>query len=572
MPPEKKGKNLRESKSTEKPRCDIQDKIVEGWRDEIRENICVKESEHPLTKYTNGKYYCLFHLPTQEKDITKFEEIFQTRLKEVEEKISAIRELPKDKQIFAKIKISYDFRYVWFPSDVNLENYKFEVRAFFISAIFSTRALFNSAIFSDYASFQHAIFSSYASFNWTKFFMANFNDAIFSNEANYRLAEFSGSASFNRTKFMSITYFEWIKFMSDTSFRATTFSADTSFKSTLFSTEADFHEATFTSDAYFIETTFGRTGSTTFDDTSFAKGALFDRARFRNNVSFYSAMFGSESDVFFRKTFFAKNANFQYCAAQGYVRFSNLRQGKENKFDFQEAAFENASRISFHTVRLFPNWFVNVDARKFVFTDIKWKNLDSERRNKNITAELENLKVRGIKEQSKRLLEIACRQLGVNAEENNRYEEAAKFRYMAMETKRLEELKHFSFSRFLIWLYKWTSSYGENWQHALGVLFIILFGFALIYTQTEFQTCPNNQPLAMSITECKTEPEKCKCQNGGLNIKEAFTHSISTALFQNVEYRKPLTIWGELATYLEKILAPLQAALLALAIRRKFMR
>jgi hypothetical protein len=172
----------------------------------------------------------------------------------------------------------------------------------------------------------------------------------------------------------------------------------------------------------------------------------------------------------------------------------------------------------------------------------------------------------------KHLLEVAYRQLAVNAEENNRYEEAAKFRYMAMETKRLEELKHFGFSRYLIWLYKWTSCYGENWQHALGILFLILFGFALIYTQTEFQTCPNNQPLATSITECKTESENCKCQNGGLNIKEAFTHSISTALFQIVEYRKPLSIWGELSTYLEKILAPIQAALLALAIRRKFMR
>jgi hypothetical protein len=46
----------------------------------------------------------------------------------------------------------------------------------------------------------------------------------------------------------------------------------------------------------------------------------------------------------------------------------------------------------------------------------------------------------------------------------------------------------------------------------------------------------------------------------------------TTATLQNVEYRKPLTVWGELWIILEKICVPLQAALLALAIRRKFMR
>ena len=33
----------------------------------------------------------------------------------------------------------------------------------------------------------------------------------------------------------------------------------------------------------------------------------------------------------------------------------------------------------------------------------------------------------------------------------------------------------------------------------------------------------------------------------------------TTATLQNVEYRKPLTVWGELQLILEKIFAPLQA-------------
>ncbi len=63
-------------------------------------------------------------------------------------------------------------------------------------------------------------------------------------------------------------------------------------------------------------------------------------------------------------------------------------------------------------------------------------------------------------------------------------------------------------------------------------------------------------------------------QNLSTNFVEILCRwqSLTTATLQNVEYRKPLTFWGELWIILEKIFAPLQAALLALAIRRKFMR
>jgi len=49
-------------------------------------------------------------------------------------------------------------------------------------------------------------------------------------------------------------------------------------------------------------------------------------------------------------------------------------------------------------------------------------------------------------------------------------------------------------------------------------------------------------------------------------------HSLTTATLQNVDYRKPITKKGETVVILEKIFAPLQAALLASALRREFMR
>jgi hypothetical protein len=170
-----------------------------------------------------------------------------------------------------------------------------------------------------------------------------------------------------------------------------------------------------------------------------------------------------------------------------------------------------------------------------------------------------------------RLLTIACRQLADNYEENNQFEQASHFRKMANESKRLGEYKGFKIWS-LHWWYWVSSLYGESWQRALIVLLGILLGFAFIYTKIDFQNCPREDPVSISITECRNQPEKCRCHTGGLDFAEAGRHSLAMAAFQTLEHRKPTSGLGETLVILEKIFAPLQAALLALAIRRKFMR
>jgi hypothetical protein len=108
------------------------------------------------------------------------------------------------------------------------------------------------------------------------------------------------------------------------------------------------------------------------------------------------------------------------------------------------------------------------------------------------------------------------------------------------------------------------------------LLLIIFIIFPFIYTQTNFQICPKEKPLAMSLAACESKDEaarqNCECRKGGLSFGEAITHSLTTATLQSVDCRKPTTNKGEILILLEKIFAPLQAALLALALRRKFMR
>ena len=593
-PENPKPRATRKKPTDQKPQeqllCHIHNDADDWERDKVREDVCVSSTEYQLTEF-ESKHYCLFHLPTKEKDIAKFEELFQARLQKIAQQCAEIEnKFPDDDDKQNKAKgeknLSYDFSFVWFPSivmlfdkrltlDLNFESAKFQSDVNFSSVVFTSEVNFSSAVFTSKANFDSALFKS----------EVNFSSAIFQSDVFFDSAKFSSIVFFDSAEFKSSVYCKLITFESDATFSSATFTTFVDFTSATFTSDIDFSSATFTAGAFFSSakflattsferTKFGEKGRTEFYETVFEKDTFFDETNFESYVSFNSAIFGKESDVFFRKTFFAENANFRYCTSEGYLRFSNLRQGKDCKFDFQEAAFEKASRVSFNTVKLQPNWFVNIDSRKFVFTDIEWQNLKSERGNKNITAELDALKKRKIEAQGKRLLEIAARQLAVNAEENNRYEDAADFRYMAMETKRLELLNKLSFSRYLIWLYKWTSGYGENWSWAALVLIGLLFFFGLLYATplAKFDYGERKREVAADnvvqmIFDVSASGERFR----SLNIGEGIVHSLYVAALQRPEPKSADTL-TKLLVILETIFAPLQAALLALAIRRKFMR
>src|ERR1043165_4679881 len=99
------------------PLCHIHDRVLKRLVDDIRKNVCVPESESPLIEF-EGKYYCLFHLPTKDKGkdgLKKFEEIFQARLEKVNKAAAEVEaEFPDDQtgQINGKRErnIKYDYR------------------------------------------------------------------------------------------------------------------------------------------------------------------------------------------------------------------------------------------------------------------------------------------------------------------------------------------------------------------------------------------------------------------------------------------------------------------------------
>jgi hypothetical protein len=169
------------------------------------------------------------------------------------------------------------------------------------------------------------------------------------------------------------------------------------------------------------------------------------------------------------------------------------------------------------------------------------------------------------------LLARTCRQLAVNAEDNNRYEEASDFRFMAMDAQRLESWYGWAFWK-LRWWYWLASGYGERTGRAAFVLFAIWLSFALVYTKVGFEMKKIEPIKYVEKSESIESPTTPNIELGNpLTLGQAVNHSFNVMALQRPE-PKGQTFAAKSLVSLETLLGPLQAALLALAIRRKFMR
>jgi len=184
------------------------------------------------------------------------------------------------------------------------------------------------------------------------------------------------------------------------------------------------------------------------------------------------------------------------------------------------------------------------------------------------------------------LFAIACRRLASNAEKNDSFDEASSFRKIALETERLERkekqrtwlnnlskvfskevycsnffsdssvaankcwslIKTFP-SDVLHFLYRIFSGYGERWFRAFCWLIAIWLFWAFLY--------------ATPICDF-TEKEK-------YSFSHWIGYSLNVITLQRPE-PKPANAFTMILLGLEVLFAPLQTALLILAVRRKFMR
>lgn len=302
-----------------------------------------------------------------------------------------------------------------------------------------------------------------------------------------------------------------------------------------FGERATFDSAKFCREAYFARTIWNgaRFGGATFDGdvsfrgATFLKVANFFRASFLKRAMFFSAVFMEKAN--FGETIFADHVEL-------YGEKKRSMFCRTSSLDLQFAKIEKPAEFSIRTVMLRPHWFLNVNAEKFQFTNVNWEFPGT-------SEEIDALKAKFVGPPH-RDLAIACWRLADNAEENHRYDEASAFRYLAMDSRRLENWRGYAVWR-LSWWYWLESGYGERVLRAFVVLLAIWLLAALSYIYVGFA-----KPLGLGHT---------------------FTYSAEVMMLQKPDPR-PSTVAAETIVLLETIFGPAQAALLALAIRRKFMR
>lgn len=482
----------------------------------IRAEVC---KDFPASYEFEGNHYCILHLPDVTKgSTTEFNQSISSKIQKFQNK----------------------FTYIFVPD-----------AAAFFSKAFTSDAYFDNATFFGQADFRQKTFE----------YKAYFRNAVFLERAIFKGAKFSKDVDFSLCMFEKEAEFDDARFLSNANFSSTTFLGN-----------VIFHSATFSKITYFVETIFHN--KTVFNDAKFLEGVDFTSATFRGEIDFIHTWFSdyatfrhaviqSEANVFFKDAKCEKEVNFRNTIISGHLTFEGRKDApiflnSNSWFSLQNAQIEKSERLSFKNVRLRPNWFINIDARKFIFHDVDWENSNGSVKKNKI--ELEEIKKRSRSARPHRILAIACRHLAVNAEENGNYEQASSFRQMANESKRLEENNKYKILS-LHWWYWLSSFYGESPLRAGLVLAAILLIFAVAFMNTEFQVCPI----------VKTIPET-ECQIRTLNVWESALQSLATATFQNIDYIKSYSKVNTFLIIVEKIIAPLQVALLALAIRRKFMR
>ena len=346
--------------------------------------------------------------------------------------------------------------------------------------------------------------------------------------------------NFNAVWFPDTTNFEGFHFGSDVTFRGATFNANTYFGQVHFKGDVDFTKAKFNYEVYFYRTLFNK------------------------NVSFYKATFNMLA--YFGELTFASEVNFRSAIFKDYVRFVGASEksefGVDTKLNLYFTHVEKPERVSFHTLSLRPRWFINIDTRKFEFTDIKWFGESEVKEELNTLKENTN--------SAHKLLTITYRQLAINAEENHRYREASQFRYNAFETSRIENFKGFVPWK-LDWWYWLASGYGESIKRAFFIYIVLIGAFSLSYMYVSFEATNKTNDVTNPTQIQGSQLNLINNPDKQFSLNEAIVYSISTSILQKPE-PKPSTITAKFLVLMETILGPAQIALLALALRRRFIR
>ena len=212
------------------------------------------------------------------------------------------------------------------------------------------------------------------------------------------------------------------------------------------SVEFSFMEATFSGNITFMGEFLGA--------LDFRRSVIQKDAR----LKFYGAVLGGGVDfrdaVIQGSLLFVGNKWESFGTHEIIEQMNYVFEGSRAWLQFENTIVEHPELIVFHTVRLEPSWFVNINCNNFTFIDCIWAYFNYNAL--TIDEEIDGIYMKNgifFPPNAPALLTKILRQLSSNYETNDEFEKASYFRRMAMEVE--WQCKKDSF-------YNWISNLDEE--------------------------------------------------------------------------------------------------------------
>lgn len=547
----------------------------------------VGENRNPCIYSVEKDGLCIFHTQkhteTEERELT---DAARQEARSIEDKFrvefnNLMDKLESDSAIsncdFSSFKFPrMSFAGKTFKKGVHLRSSEFKQGVDFSDAKFEGDAHFEHCKFNGPAIFTHATFSGAASFKRIVTQVAAFNSVTFCKQVDFAHARFD-----------DIAHFQWSIFggntidMSDTAnFDGAQFKNEANFGSVRFKVRSSFEHATFESTVLFEETQFEETA--TFERANFITKAAFLDQKFKDDVNFMWASFGQElliADVVFEKL-----ANFNGVTLA--LRTSILSTGKYSFCEhcsFRGLRIPANSLVTFDNLNLEQASFLDSDLTKIQFRDVKWHqpNLKWHRRRIALWDEFHP------HDDDRRHLEKMAEnyhQLVSNYESRRDYNTAEDFHIGEMETQRKKRgagLSHGWRRRIREWLnpyglYWLMSNYGSSYLQAFLVLVGMLLAISIIFFYSGFQPSKESAGGSNALIEYNFSPDaQHEIVGFGQWVRDyarAILFSLSIITFQRERFYEPVGDWSRFWLFMAVLLLTTQAAMVLLAIRRRFKR
>jgi hypothetical protein len=406
---------------------------------------------------------------------------------------------------------------------VNLKDATFNGNAYFESTHFIGAADFMNASFNEGTLFGNAIFDD-------KLILMN---AIFAGPIFFTNASIKGKALFEHAKFNNYT---------------------------------NFHGSHFYEDAHFGWAKLN--GLTWFNEVIFDKATAFDNCKIDGELECIQAVFNGQ--VKFLRAEFKDRSSFGDCVFRDTVNFDHAwfsgRANFKGKTFYAACSFQNlsiAAKMRLEGVDCKQISFLDTDVRQIDFVNCNW--LKTGRRRILFDEQVlpSNKKERSPVALKK--VESLYRKLKQKYKDEHDEAEVSVWHYNEKNMARQSLSRPRKFLG-LTALYAYSSGYGERPVRAFIVLLLMLVGFSIALLICGL-ALPKGVETIYGITNCSL--------SNVLSVKSigaSFMNLLKYVTFQKDSYFIPTGWTGEVFKLLAQILVPVQAALLALAVRNRYRR